>query len=126
MTRGLRGVLLRRRLLNPFRYGFYALVFASHKVVRRVAPIPLVVLAAASIVLAPGHRVYTAAAAGQGFFYGIAVVGFLLRRARIGGIKPIYVPFYYCMANLASALALIHLVRGHRIELWQPQRHSAP
>lgn len=124
MTRGLRGVVLRRRLLNPFRYGFYALVFASHKVVRRVAPLPLVAMAVASLVLAARHPAYTVAAWAQGLFYASAVAGFLLRRARIGGLKAMYVPFYYCMANLASALALVHLLRGRRIELWQPQRHA--
>ena len=124
MTRGLRGVVLRRRLLNPFQYGFYALVFASHKVVRRVAPLPLVAMAVASLVLAARHPAYTVAAWAQGLFYAMAVAGFLLRRARIGGLKAMYVPFYYCMANLASALALVHLLRGRRIELWQPQRHA--
>jgi cellulose synthase/poly-beta-1,6-N-acetylglucosamine synthase-like glycosyltransferase len=48
MTRGLRGVLVRRRLLNPFRFGFYAVVLFSHKVLRRTAPLCLVALAVAS------------------------------------------------------------------------------
>lgn len=126
MTRGLRGVLLRRRLLNPFQYGFYAVVLFSHKVVRRLAPIPLLVLAASSVYLASSGPIYLAAAAGQALFYGMAVIGFILRRTRLGGRKAIYIPFYYCMANAASAVALVQFLLGQRIESWQPQRHAVP
>jgi cellulose synthase/poly-beta-1,6-N-acetylglucosamine synthase-like glycosyltransferase len=125
MTRGLRGVLLRRRLLNPFRYGFYAVVLFSHKVVRRLAPLPLLVLAVSSAYLAPTGVFYLLAAVGQAAFYGVAAVGFHLRRARVGGLRVIYVPFYYCLANAASAVALMQFLLGRRIESWQPQRHPA-
>ena len=85
MTRGLRGVVLRRRLLNPFRFGFYSLVLFSHKVLRRLVPIPLIVIAVTSALLAGSHPFYLAAAAAQAAFYTLAVAGFLLRRAASGG-----------------------------------------
>jgi cellulose synthase/poly-beta-1,6-N-acetylglucosamine synthase-like glycosyltransferase len=124
MTRGLRGVVLRRRLLNPLRFGFYAVVLASHKVVRRLAPIPLVALAASGASLAPSHAFYLAAAAAQAGFYALAALGYLLRRTSPGRAKFVYVPFYYCMANAACAVAIVQVLRGSRIELWQPQRHA--
>jgi cellulose synthase/poly-beta-1,6-N-acetylglucosamine synthase-like glycosyltransferase len=125
MTRGLRGVVLRRRLLNPFRFGFYALVLFSHKVLRRLAPAFLLVLAASSAWLAPTAPFYAAAAAAQGMLYALAILGFALRRTRAGRLKALYIPFYYCMANAACALAIVHLLVGHRIASWQPQRHAA-
>ncbi len=124
MTRGLRGVLMRRRLLNPFRHGFYSLVFFSHKVARRLAPLALLGLAASSAYLWSTGPVYLVAAMGQALFYTTAAVGYVLRQAHVGGLKVIYVPFFYCMANAACALALLQLLRGERIELWQPQRHA--
>lgn len=124
MTRGLRAVLLRRRLLNPFRHGFYALVLFSHKVLRRMAPVFLVTLAAATMALAPAAPAYRLAAVGQAAFYALAVAGLLLRRAPIGEHKLLYIPFYYCMANAASLVALAQLLRGTRIEVWQPQRQG--
>ena len=45
MTRGLRGVLERRALLNPTRYGFYSVQLVSHKVLRRLMGVPLLALA---------------------------------------------------------------------------------
>jgi len=126
MTRGLRGVIMRRRLLNPFRYGLYAVVLFSHKVARRLAPIALLILAGSTTYLWSTSPVYFAAAAGQALFYTLAVVGLVLRRAQVGALKVIYIPFFYCMANAACVAALVQLVRGQRIELWQPQRHAIP
>lgn len=124
MTRGLRGVLLRRRLLNPFRAGFYAVVLFSHKVARRLAPLPLAIMAAASAYLASRHPFYLAAATAQGAFYAAALAGWLLRRARLGALTGVCIPFYYCMANAASAMAILQVIRGERIERWEPQRQA--
>lgn len=45
ITRGLRGVLIvRRELLNPFRYGFYAFQLFAHKVLRRLVVFPLLLV----------------------------------------------------------------------------------
>src|SRR4029078_5902630 len=51
ITRGLRGVLVRRELLNPFRYGFYAFQLFSHKVLRRLVVFPLILLFVVSLLL---------------------------------------------------------------------------
>jgi cellulose synthase/poly-beta-1,6-N-acetylglucosamine synthase-like glycosyltransferase len=125
MTRGLRAILLRRRLLNPFRHGLYSVLLFSHKVVRRLAPVSLIAIAWATLWLAPGNGFYLVAALGQGMFYGLAVMGWFLRRGAKGRMKLLYVPFYYCMANAACAVALVQLALGKRIELWQPQRGEA-
>lgn len=125
MTRGLRGVWMRRQLLNPLRYGFYAVLLLSHKVLRRLAPLWLVVIALTTAWLAAtGRPFYVAIALTQLLFYGLALVGGVLRARPIGRIKPLSIPFYYCMANAASALALWHFLRGTRIPLWQPQRFA--
>ena len=125
MTRGLRSVLLRKRLLDPRRYGFYAVVLFSHKVARRLAPVALVAVAVSSTWLASQSPFFRVLAFGQAAFYGAALVGWMLRRARLGGSKVLYIPLYYCMANAASALALLDVARGKRIAMWKPQRQPA-
>jgi hypothetical protein len=124
MTRGLRAVALRRRLLRPSRYGFYAVVLFSHKVLRRLVPVCLLMMFAANLYLASTSAFYLVALLGQTLFYALAVAGWLARRHRVGQLELFYVPFFYCMANAAALLALLQFVRGHRIELWQPQRHA--
>ena len=124
MTRGLRGVFLRRRLLNPRKYGFYSVVLASHKLARRLVPVSLAILGVASIAAWSHGPLYQAAVLAQAFFYGMASVGYLLRRSRMGRLRLLYIPFYYCMANVACSVAWVHALRGRRIEVWQPQRQS--
>ncbi len=124
MTRGLRGVYLRRRLLNPRKYGFYSIILASHKLARRLVPVSLAILGVASIAAWSQGPLYQAAVLAQAFFYGMASVGYLLRRSRMGRLRLLYIPFYYCMANVACSVAWVHALRGRRIEVWQPQRQS--
>jgi cellulose synthase/poly-beta-1,6-N-acetylglucosamine synthase-like glycosyltransferase len=125
MTRGLRGVSLRRRLLNPARYGFYAVVLFSHKILRRLVPVALLVLLVSSLYLSPQGNVFLVALMAQLGIYSFAAVGYLTRSRRVGGCRCFYVPFFFCMANLAALVALVRFARGERVTLWQPQRHAA-
>jgi cellulose synthase/poly-beta-1,6-N-acetylglucosamine synthase-like glycosyltransferase len=125
MTRGLQGVLLRRRLLNPFRYGFYALELFSHKLLRRLVPFFLLMLLVASLFLCGRNIFYLGATGFQVLFYLLAAAGYWLRRRRLGRLKFFYIPFFYCLANYAALRAVIRIIRGKKVERWQPQRHGA-
>lgn len=123
ITRGLRGVLIvRRELLNPLRFGFYAFQLLSHKVLRRLVAFPLLLLLLLSPLLWNAGLVYQLATVLQLAFYGCALLGMLLRNQRIGRAKVLTIPFFFCMVNVASMIAAINLIRGHRIDFWEPQR----
>jgi cellulose synthase/poly-beta-1,6-N-acetylglucosamine synthase-like glycosyltransferase len=124
MTRGLRGILLRRELLNPFRSGFYAVAFASRKVLRRVLPLTFPLLLIASLALASDGMAYALFAAGQVLVLAAAALGWALGRTPAGRSPVLYVPFFFAMANLASVAALWNVARGRRVERWTPQRHE--
>lgn len=121
MTRGLTGVWLSRELLDPRRHGFYALQLLSHKVLRRLVVVPLGVLALATPWLIGSGPIYQLAAAGQGAIYSAALAGVLLRGS-LGRKKPFSVPLYFCLVNLAAWQALLNVLRGRRIDRWDPQR----
>lgn len=125
MTRGIRSLYLRRNLLNHRVHGFYSVALASRKLVRRLTWFALFTLLASSIALAGSHPVFLVAALAQVGFYGVALVGWALRRRPIGRHRVFYVPFFFCMANLAAMLATLRFIRGDRIALWQPQRHAS-
>lgn len=125
MTRGWRSVLLRRRLLNPFRHGFYSLVLFSHKVLRRVVPVFLLTVLLSSLLLSVDSQFYLGVFVAQLLFYIAALTGYVLRCHPLGRTSPLCVPFFYCLANAAAAVALVKFVRGERVELWKPQRHTA-
>ena len=122
VTRGLTGVRRRRGLLDPRRYGSYAAILLVQKVARRLVFVPMVVTLAATLVLRPTHRVWQLAAAVQLLFYGAAVVGASAPTSVIGQKKAVALPAHFCVANLASAHGLWHVVRGHRYEVWEPER----
>jgi cellulose synthase/poly-beta-1,6-N-acetylglucosamine synthase-like glycosyltransferase len=126
MTRGLGGVMARRKLLNPLRYGFYALQLFSHKVLRRLVVFPLLVVFITSLVLASYHPLYALAAAAQLVFYGLALAGYFLRGRRSRILKIATIPFYFSLVNLAALLAAFNVLRGNRIALWEPKRPAQP
>jgi cellulose synthase/poly-beta-1,6-N-acetylglucosamine synthase-like glycosyltransferase len=125
MTRGIRGVLLRRRLLNPFRHGFYSVALASRKVVRRLVVLAFLPVLVASIALAPTSTFYAGAALGQVSLLWLAGLGWVLRSTPLGRWAVLYVPMFFCMANLAALVALWNVARGRRIERWTPHRHDS-
>lgn len=122
INRGLRSVMLQKKLLNPFRYGFYSLTLFSHKISRRLVPVFLVLLFISNFFLFTDHIVYFVALLLQAAFYAWAVISFLLRDKEIGQLKIFYLPFFFCMANLAALISLFNLVIGKRVERWNPQR----
>lgn len=126
MTRGLRAVVARRRLLNPARHGFYALELFSHKVLRRMMVAPLAALLAGSAAAWGAGWPYRAAAIAQAACYGLGVVGLTVRAEPVRRCKAIALPAYFCLVNAASAWALWNLLRGNRIERWVPAREPAP
>lgn len=124
ITRGLRAVFLRRTLLNPFRYGFYALQLLSHKVLRRLVVFPLLILMLTSPLLWSQGIFYQVATLTQLGFYSLATVGLLGQESRLGQIRLFSLPFYFCMVNAACFLAVLNTIRGQRIERWEPQRQQ--
>jgi cellulose synthase/poly-beta-1,6-N-acetylglucosamine synthase-like glycosyltransferase len=126
MTRGLRGVVVRRALLNPFRYGFYSVALWSRKVLRRLVPLTFPPLLVSSWLLAADWWGYAVVAGSLAAVIGLGALGAVLRSHPLGRMPALYAPFFFCGANAAAAIALWNVARGRRIERWTPQRHGAP
>jgi cellulose synthase/poly-beta-1,6-N-acetylglucosamine synthase-like glycosyltransferase len=124
MNRGLRGVWMRRRLLNPMVFGYYSVILFSHKLLRRLLAFFLIGLFISNLIVASHGSFYLACAAGQVTFYLLAWMGYLARKFKLGKIKFLNIPFYYCLANGAAMMAVINILGGQRIERWQPKRSS--
>ena len=123
ITRGLQGVFVaRRELLNPFRYRFYAIQLFSHKVLRRLVVIPLILLLLVNPFLWQAGLIYQLAMIGQLAFYGLGLLGWALDGTRLGRSKVFTLPYFFCLVNLAVLLATINIMRGQQIKRWEPQR----
>lgn len=121
VTRGMRSVMGVRELLLPWNSGFYALQLWSHKVIRR----GLGIMAAFTFVLSLSlvHRpIYAALTVAQAFVYGLAVLGWVGEGKRWGRKPWFYVPYYFCLSNVAATLGLIAFVRQRKVTVWEPRR----
>jgi cellulose synthase/poly-beta-1,6-N-acetylglucosamine synthase-like glycosyltransferase len=122
ITRGLRGVLLRRELLYPRSQGFYAVQLFGHKVLRRLMVFPLAVAAVTSPLLWRHGRIYRVATVLQTGVYGLGAMGMLLARRPLGGRKALAFPAFFCFVNVAALKATWNVLRGRRIDRWEPRR----
>jgi cellulose synthase/poly-beta-1,6-N-acetylglucosamine synthase-like glycosyltransferase len=124
MTAGLRGVWLVRQLLNPFAYGYFAVQLFSHKVLRRLMVLPLLVIGVTAPMLWRQSWLYRFITMGQAALHMAALLGFALRHTSIGRNKALSLPFFFDMVNVAALAALWNLVRGTRHDIWVPQREA--
>ncbi len=122
MTRGFRGVIARRALLNPFRHGFYSVQLFSHKVLRRLMVVPLALLLVTSALRFDDGLAYQALTIVQIVLYALGITGLLAAGTRLGRLKPVAVPAFFCLVNAASVCAVWNILRGNRIDRWEPRR----
>lgn len=106
-----------KHLFNPFNYGLFALQITSHKLLRYVAFIPLL-LAFVSNGFITHNAFYSLTFLIQIIFYGAAAFVSLN-----DGTKNRWLGLanYFCLINLASAMAFIKFLKGEKIVLWKPR-----
>jgi cellulose synthase/poly-beta-1,6-N-acetylglucosamine synthase-like glycosyltransferase len=107
-----------RHLFSP-RYGRFALELLVHKLLRYLVVFPLAGAFVANMFLVR-RPVYAALLVAQVLCYTLAAIGWL-GGGRIRW-KPIFVPFYFCLINVAAAAALLRFLRGERTVLWIPRK----
>ncbi len=125
MARGLATLWYKRSLLNPFRYGMFAVMLASHKLVRWLvyAALPFGVLGL--LLLAPDQPAAIAALAG-------ATVGAVLGVIGLRWPPPSAPPRVLALAAFVWASALAGVVAwrdalaGRRRAVWEPTRRPGP
>lgn len=122
MTRGLNGVLARRELLNPRRHGFYALQLFSHKVLRRLMALPLLLMAVTGARLVRRSPLYLLVTAAQATLLALGATGLLLGGRPVARWRALALPAYFCLVNLASLKAALNILRRRPIDRWEPRR----
>ncbi len=120
VTRGMRGLMYMRALLNPLRHGFVAFQLMSHKVMRWLVPLFLAAAFLANLALL-GRPLYDVLFAMQVAFYAIALVGYFAERRSIR-IGPFAIPLYFCTVNAAAVVAMVRIWKGHKAVTWETVR----
>lgn len=108
-------------LLNPARYGVFSFQLLSHKVLRYIAFIPLVLLALTSILLSAKGGIYTLAFVGQIAFYLLAWQGHKRRDQQ--DLSTLFsLPYYFSLLNIACYKATMAFLRGEKKVIWNPRK----
>jgi cellulose synthase/poly-beta-1,6-N-acetylglucosamine synthase-like glycosyltransferase len=121
VNRAWRAMLSMPELLNPFRYGFFAVKLISHKLLRWLVPVFLAMLLVTNLALLGRGPVYAAALAAQLAFYALALAGHVLRH-RAHMPRLLSVPYYFTMVNIASARGILDAFKGETYTTWTTAR----
>jgi cellulose synthase/poly-beta-1,6-N-acetylglucosamine synthase-like glycosyltransferase len=119
VTRAMRGLLSVSDLLQPWKFAWTAFQLWSHKVLRWMVPLFLIVLLAANFLLLdlPFYRTVLAL---QLFFYLVAILNMLLPLHRQW--KPLGIPLFFCTLNAAALVSMVEICRGRKYVTWQTVR----
>ena len=118
--RGLWAMWDKRQLFSPVRFPLFGWQLASHKLLRYLSAVPLLLAAALNWALLSLGPVYQLAAIVQAAF-------FLLVACRIANLHPIAelavsrYCFYFALLNWSSGLAAWRFIRGKKTVLWTPR-----
>lgn len=110
-----------RSVLNPLRSGFYAVQLWSHKIMRYLVPVFLIVIFLTSGLLATRSAFYAAVFVMQVAFYLAALVSWILERVGLT-FGLLALPQYFVITNLASLIAFVKFLTGERYTRWEPSR----
>lgn len=121
VNRAWRALMTMKELLNPLRFGWFAWQLLSHKLLRWLVPLFLTAAFLANALLLGAHSLYNAVFVLQVLFYSLAVSGALMRE-RESLARLVYIPYYFCLVNLASAKGIVEAYCGKTYTTWSTAR----
>ena len=118
-TRGIRGILSVPTLLNPFKYGWVSFQLISHKVLRWLVPLFLIMVLIGSGALwhQPSYRALFLL---QCAFYAFGLLTLVVPLHRAW--KPLGIPSYFCTVNAAAFCSVLEAVGGRKHVVWETVR----
>jgi cellulose synthase/poly-beta-1,6-N-acetylglucosamine synthase-like glycosyltransferase len=121
MARGLETLWYKRKLMNPARYGLFAWMLVSHKLVRWLVHLTLPLALVGLALLAPASPVALGLLIAAG---AVLAVG-TLALARGGEHRlplPLAVAGFFVAVNVAALAAWWKALKGERNPIWEPTR----
>jgi cellulose synthase/poly-beta-1,6-N-acetylglucosamine synthase-like glycosyltransferase len=118
--RALHGLADMVHVFDVRRFGLFSWQLLSHKLLRYLAFIPLILLFCSSLLLASSGGVYASALVFQIVAYLLAVLP-LLRPRRLSSL-PVRLAHYFLLLNAACAHATYLWCRGETRVVWSPRK----
>lgn len=118
IARGWKGLGRHLQVLNPLKARFFSFQFISRKLLRWLGPVFMVLALGANLALV-GKGFYSLILAGQGLFYGLALLGAVINKMG-KRFLPAYLPYYFCLINWAALWAFVRVILGRDSARWTP------
>jgi cellulose synthase/poly-beta-1,6-N-acetylglucosamine synthase-like glycosyltransferase len=121
VARSIYGVWTELGALNPLRNFLFAFQLLSHKIIRWLVPVLMLIMLATSGGLGLARiSPYDWAFGGQVLFYLLAMLGGAFSGS-LGRLSLFYVPAYFCAINLGALFGILAALRGQRHTVWKPE-----
>ncbi|RJQ52760.1 MAG: glycosyltransferase family 2 protein [Actinobacteria bacterium] len=118
-VRGFASMAYGWRAMNPLRHPVVFLNVVSHKALRWLAGLFMILLLGSNVVLVRVGGFYLVFLAVQLLFYAGAGIGYLLRDKK----KTLFnIPYYFCLLNFSALAGFVQFLFGKRIARWEPAR----
>jgi hypothetical protein len=116
--RGITALFGNIALLNPFRHPQFSFILLSHKLMRWLAPLPMLGCLLLAFLLRD-QPLYAWLFVLQVALYGMAVVG-MLSPGLSQRLSLVRLSTFFLLVNVAALQALVLWTAGRRLEVWQP------
>jgi cellulose synthase/poly-beta-1,6-N-acetylglucosamine synthase-like glycosyltransferase len=100
-----------------------AFCFLSHKVIRWIVPLLVMITLGTSLFLAPHSNLYRVLALMQAAVLMVPVIDFFLRKLKIHSI-PLRFVSHFVLMNLALMAGFLRYIGGIQSNVWQPTRRN--
>jgi cellulose synthase/poly-beta-1,6-N-acetylglucosamine synthase-like glycosyltransferase len=120
LLRGITTLMAFKYLLNPLKYGLFAWSLWTHKVLRWLCGMLLIVIFLTNLQLVQSPF-YLAIFVLQTGFYSMAFIG-LLTSENFREKLLIKIPLFFCVTNFSTVLAWFKYLKGERQEIWEPSK----
>lgn len=122
VNRSFTGLMKVKQVLNPFKSGFFSFEVFSHKLLRWLIPIFLILSALGTIILAYNDSmIFKLLLLGEILFFWLAMLGYLQSHSKQIPAAFFY-PFYFLMVNTYSLFGLWQAILGNVQITWSTPR----
>ncbi len=120
IVHGLQVLFHFKKILNPLRYGVFAIQVISHKLCRWLVPFSLIAVLISNIFLLDRGLWYQLMLAGQVVIYMLALIGYCWPGGK--NLILIRVAYYFVMVNLSIIIAWYKYLTGQMYTTWEPSK----
>lgn len=120
VVNGLDVLLKFKSVLNPVKYGWFALQMVSHKLIRWLVPFCLILMLVLNAILFGQGDTYRVILIAQVLFYALATLSFPFKKVQEFALFKI--SLFFVISNISILLAWHKVLSGKSSVIWEPTK----